>query len=153
MKQTFNTTTPHNRYLRQICATVLGCAVASCFCIPTLAAHAEDEPPVYENDSSSLYPNNTAPLSGSEISQVTNILKSFQVDAAADIMIKKTADSLWEIYAKNAQVEKFQGTTASVGTLTEETSSYLEFTLNGRPSLRCPYQKDNWYGPCQANVS
>lgn len=142
-----------NRFIRRICASAWCYATISCLSLPALAAYAQDDTPVYENDNPSLYPNNTAALSGADSSQVANILKSLNVNGAADIMIKKTANDLWEIYAKNAQVEKFQGTTASVGTLEGETSSYLQFTLNGRPSLRCPYQQDNWYGPCQANAS
>ncbi len=119
---------------------------------PLQRCAAQDETPLYENDSPKNYPINTGAISDSTAT-AADIIKSLFSEQTRDILIRKVAEDLYEVYANNLLVEKFANTTASIGTLTAVASDTLTFTPTGRPALTCPLKQENWFGPCRASAS
>ena len=119
----------------------------------------EAEPtPWYENNDQVAYQDNTGPLASTSSDNTADIVNEADAGTSGalkgEITLKLRDGDIAEVYANGNLVEKFIKGAGTVGDITAQSISAVEFTPAGRPVLHCPAQSTaGWFGPCKLDES
>ena len=119
---------------------------------------AAEPTPWYENNDQVAYQDNTGPLAAISSDHTADIVNEADTGTSGahkgEITLKLRDGDIAEVYANGNLVEKFIKGAGTVGDITDQSLSAVEFTPAGRPVLHCPAQSTaGWFGPCKLEES